>query len=508
MEASTTRKSRDVSISQRIDEEVPNSIKQADVDGINDLELLQQIAGPTMDEPRGISSTWSFDEELLNSVKRSTLEAWSYNQRQQDLTMESHYYEDEELEFDIERERVRMEESIWNEGYEGEMEEEKEEVEEEVGGYRGGEETEEEEESSFPEEKSEELTRQVEEPDHGLAEVPAEVLADREATIARLKEVLAEQTELKRRNGLLEFWVAKHLRKMKQKMAPVDESIDPEQMEQIYGQALRAYKLQLDEILAQETQLTFEIQSYKDKVQMISDRDRKAFNDFLERVREVAVGLIYAKTGRKITEKIVNEIVQRQVARRDILAKNRYNYIYLQHRFKEIIACVKDVETLGEGMTTMDYEALRMANITFKDKLDEKDQELEKLRFKIAQVVNGVAHYKEKEACLLEDIEQERRKFGEYRDWAAEVRMSANKLHLVLRDLQQAYNEKRLEAGLLIAQPELRKMERMMKLLDALRNDIGIIEQEIRQYAALNTRRQRRDRTPSALTMTKGKRRG
>lgn len=43
---------------------------------------------------------------------------------------------------------------------------------------------------------------------------------------------------------------------------------------------------------------------------------------------------------------------------------------------------LKIAETLGEGMTTMDYEALHIANCGYKDRLDERDRELEKLRIK------------------------------------------------------------------------------------------------------------------------------
>ncbi|XP_029658701.1 uncharacterized protein LOC115232764 [Formica exsecta] len=102
-------------------------------------------------------------------------------------------------------------------------------------------------------------------------------------------------------------------------------------------------------------------------------------------------------------------------------------------------------------MTTMDYETLYIAHVNYKDKLDERDRELEKLRYKIAEVVNGVAHYKEKETCLAEDIEFEERELDEYREQTARVREDVNKLHLILRDLRQAHDERRLEGGMLLA---------------------------------------------------------
>lgn len=73
------------------------------------------------------------------------------------------------------------------------------------------------------------------------------------------------------------------------------------------------------------------------------------------------------------------------MSRREILARNRYEYIILQHHLEEIKTQLRNLETLGEGMTTMDYEALHMAHVNYKDKLDERDRELEKLRCKYVE---------------------------------------------------------------------------------------------------------------------------
>jgi hypothetical protein len=70
------------------------------------------------------------------------------------------------------------------------------------------------------------------------------------------------------------------------------------------------------------------------------------------------------------------------VSRREILARNRYERILLQHRLEDLNAQLQNLETLGKGMTTVDYEALRVAYVNYRDKLDERDRELEKLRHK------------------------------------------------------------------------------------------------------------------------------
>lgn len=68
-----------------------------------------------------------------------------------------------------------------------------------------------------------------------------------------------------------------------------------------------------------------------------------------------------------------------------MLARDRYGYTVLQHRLEEASARLRNLETLGEGRTVMDYEALRTAHASHRDKLDERDRELEKLRHKYAR---------------------------------------------------------------------------------------------------------------------------
>jgi hypothetical protein len=67
-------------------------------------------------------------------------------------------------------------------------------------------------------------------------------------------------------------------------------------------------------------------------------------------------------------------------------------------------------------------------------------------------VVNGIAHYKEKEASLGRDIKLEQEELKERSERVAKARRNINRLHLVLRDLRHVHDEKRHEAGLLAAQ--------------------------------------------------------
>ncbi|XP_012230584.2 cilia- and flagella-associated protein 184-like [Linepithema humile] len=354
-------------------------------------------------------------------------------------------------------------------------------------------------------EKPEEEVQDAAEADHVLAEIPVEIFASREAMITKLKELLAEQAELRRKNKFLEVWIIRHMKKIQEKVTPMDMMKDFEQMELIYKQTLYTYKQYLDDIMERRARTMADLQSYEDKAGRTRDENARVLDELLDREREMATGLIYAKTGQKIMQEAVNEITRRQVSRREILTRNRYECILLQHRFEDLKAQLQNLETLGKGMTTVDYEVLRVAYVNYRDKLDERDRELEKLRYKIAEVVNGVAHYKEKETCLAEDIEFEEHALNEYRERTARVRENVNKLHLILRDLRRVQDEKRLEGGLLMAQPVLREMERTKKLLDASRDDIEIIKREIQRYGPENERKKRSGEASAMSTMTQYK---
>lgn len=64
-------------------------------------------------------------------------------------------------------------------------------------------------------------------------------------------------------------------------------------------------------------------------------------------------------------------------------------------------------------------------------------------------MINISANLKEKEICIIEDIEQERKKLSKSQEETTKVRERLNYFLLLLRDLREEYTHKRLEAGML-----------------------------------------------------------
>lgn len=93
----------------------------------------------------------------------------------------------------------------------------------------------------------------------------------------------------------------------------MDMMKDFEQMELIYRQTLYMYKQCLDDITERKARTMADLQSYEDKAGRTRDENARVLDELLDREREIATGLIYAKTGQKITQEAVDEITRRQV---------------------------------------------------------------------------------------------------------------------------------------------------------------------------------------------------
>lgn len=71
-----------------------------------------------------------------------------------------------------------------------------------------------------------------------------------------------------------------------------------------------------------------------------------------------------------------------QILRRDLLNRDRLRYIVYRRRLEDLRSKIRRVETLGDGMTIMDYEILRSENYSYKEKLEDREKDLEKLSTK------------------------------------------------------------------------------------------------------------------------------
>lgn len=122
----------------------------------------------------------------------------------------------------------------------------------------------------------------------------------------------------------------------------MDRTKTMDQMEEIYREELRDYKIQIDEILNRQSELSYDLQSYQEKVETLRQEDKRIFDEFLERQKEISVGLIFSKTGRKITDKLMENLIHRQVSFASIVSYRIRSFL---NRFTIILDIAPDNTT-------------------------------------------------------------------------------------------------------------------------------------------------------------------
>ncbi|CAF5096839.1 unnamed protein product, partial [Rotaria magnacalcarata] len=78
------------------------------------------------------------------------------------------------------------------------------------------------------------------------------------------------------------------------------------------------------------------------------------------------------------------------------LIKTRHENIRLKNQLKKRELQLKSKEELAEGLHMIDFEQLKIENQTYSEKIEERNEELMKLRKKISTTVQILSHIKEK----------------------------------------------------------------------------------------------------------------
>merc|ERR1711967_95512 len=112
--------------------------------------------------------------------------------------------------------------------------------------------------------------------------------------------------------------------------------------------------------------------------------------------REIAMEAENSRTGKKIPEKQLKQIEDNEQALDDELKTVRLRNIVLKHELARLESWLQSKEVLGEGLHLIDFEQLKIENQTLNEKIEERNEELLKLRKKNTQTVQVLTHIKEK----------------------------------------------------------------------------------------------------------------
>ncbi|GMF33331.1 unnamed protein product [Phytophthora fragariaefolia] len=157
-------------------------------------------------------------------------------------------------------------------------------------------------------------------------------------------------------------------------------------------------KVQMVMAQAQYDKVALELQARLDekeaKVTEIQDA-------FLEFKREVARNAENLRTGKPIAKRVITQFEAAELRKDQEVEKVRLKHINLRTHLKKLEQQLHAKEQLAEGLHLIDFEQLKIENQTLNEKIEERNEELHKLRKKTTSTVQVLTHIKEKLQFVL-----------------------------------------------------------------------------------------------------------
>ncbi|KAJ3370670.1 Coiled-coil domain-containing protein 96 [Allomyces arbusculus] len=301
---------------------------------------------------------------------------------------------------------------------------------------------------------------------------------DRAACLQRIKDALAAREGLRATNVQLQNKLSDVFRKRRaeDKGLEADKSVaDQGQRYATLMAQLRQLRGEYDDMERTNSQTEHEYKiKLEEKKREIADKS----DEFRKYKRQIAQSAENSRTGKPIPVKVIDQLEALEIKREQDVAAVRLENIKLRNKLKRHEHTLRQKEELAEGLHLIDFEQLKIENQTYNEKIEERNEELMKLRKKITNVVQVLAHIKEK----LQFVQEENLVLkSELQELEGQVTIERDRLP-VAKQQREALRAKnvylREKNGLLGNEALLRDFEERVDAVAAL-------EQEIHRYQKL-----------------------
>jgi hypothetical protein len=167
-------------------------------------------------------------------------------------------------------------------------------------------------------------------------------------------------------------------------------------METRYFQALRQVSDNRAEL--EKVQLSYDhmVLDMKTRLEQKQEKVRELKTTYSEVKTQVALGTGAGSTGRLIPPKTLKLLEEQAEEKEGELEKVRLKNIHLRNQLKKLEGNLRRKEELSNELHLIDFEQLKIENQTLNEKIEERNEELLKLRKKTTTTVQVLTHLKEK----------------------------------------------------------------------------------------------------------------
>ncbi|MEE6507953.1 hypothetical protein FKM82_017753 [Ascaphus truei] len=222
----------------------------------------------------------------------------------------------------------------------------------------------------------------------------------RDELIQRYQTTVLERDKIQQKNAQLQNKLCEYFRRKKGEDTRPEMEKQTSDLEQRYLKYLST----LEELRKQNTlEATFhqrQTEELRDHCQEVLNRVDQEWSCFQEQKKMLALfGMRHRCAGKHASPAVVEVIEQLQTKeerKEKELIQVRLENIKLKNNIRHFESILRAKEELADGLHLIDFEQLKIENQTYNEKIEERNEELLKLRKKITSTVQVLTHLKEK----------------------------------------------------------------------------------------------------------------
>ncbi|XP_053886148.1 coiled-coil domain-containing protein 96 [Malaclemys terrapin pileata] len=289
--------------------------------------------------------------------------------------------------------------------------------------------------------------------------------------------LLAERERTRQCNGHLQFKLFELFRKKGEEPPRVELEELVSDKEQRYSRYLAMLEELRSQLAQQRAWYQLQLDDLEQRCTEKLDQVNADWLAFQACKKEVTLFTMGRQLGGKEAAiKEVEHIQAKEQRKENEMSEVRLENIKLQHKIEKLEVSLKAQEELAEGLHLIDFEQLKIENQTYNEKIEERNEELLKLRKKITNTVQVLTQLKEKLQFVEAQNQDQRAQLMETETLVAQKREILTKTKQA-RDSLRVHNLKlQQKCGLLGSEALLRDFENKVDAAEVLSQRLEMLK--------------------------------
>ncbi|CAI9576941.1 unnamed protein product [Staurois parvus] len=297
----------------------------------------------------------------------------------------------------------------------------------------------------------------------------------REALIHQYHALLSEKEKVQQQNSQLQHKLYEYFRRKKGEDTRPEIEKHVSDQEQRYLKFLATMEEMRKKFKEDTVQHEQQIEELRVQCQEVVSQVDKEWATFQEQKKKIALYVVNRGAGKHAASSFSQEAVQLQAKeerKEKEVIQVRLENIKLKNQINHHESTLRSKEELAEGLHLIDFEQLKIENQTYNEKIEERNEELLKLRKKITNTVQVLTHLKEKLQFVQTENQEQKDRLMEIEALVAHKRDILTRTKQARDSLRMDNLKLKQKCGLLGNKTLLRDFEEKVDATEELRQKL------------------------------------